>query len=448
MQKRDEELNSKFCSEIGVQKGGFKVWLHSNNKKENSRKPTVDVLPECLIHKLLCFFSFKKATRMSILSKTWLQAWSTLPNLEFRVDYSKDSDIKILDTVMERYRDGKIPIEKFELSELFGDSHEVFRLIDKWLEIALHNGVNDLILNYKLYPVPILTIFAAKSLRKLVLKSCTLLPVSLSSGVVNRSSLRKLSLSYVKLDENMLQTLLNSCPLIVTFIFEYCSGLETNELVNLQKIKSVSLKVVKIRFCGGIWEIDAPNLMSFEFIGNQIPQLQIVSESRQLKHSKIILHRLDNINADWFCKLKKFLSNSTSWSQVSLYFFKCTKIKLEYLQQHHRVSTPQVDVLDVNILWQNQECPSFVDALVWSCQPRRLNLQSTREMIIVFIDRLMQMKNSMQSTSHGSNPWYSQLKEVKTYKFDRKEESWHPMKHKSGELATVNLERYYILLDW
>lgn len=59
----------------------------------------------------------------------------------------------------------------------------------------------------------------------------------------------------------------------------------------------------------------------------------------------------------------------------------------------------------------NREYPSFVDDLVWSSQPRRLNLQLTREMATVFIDRLMHMKNSIHSTSHGSNPCYSQLKE-------------------------------------
>lgn len=75
------------------------------------------------------------------------------------------------------------------------------------------------------------------------------------------------------------------------------------------------------------------------------------------------------------------------------------------------VATPLVDVLDVYILWMNREYPSFVDDLVWSSQPRRLNLQLTREMATVFIDRLMHMKNSIHSTSHGSNPCYSQLKE-------------------------------------
>ncbi|KAK4731879.1 hypothetical protein R3W88_024867 [Solanum pinnatisectum] len=405
-----------------------------------------DILPECLIQKILSFLSFKEATKMSIVSKTWMQAWSTLSNLKFIV-HRRKGDIQIVDTIMERYRDGEVLIEKFELSKLFGDSHPVFPLVDKWLDIALQNGVKDLILNYTSYPTPIFAILRAKSLRKLILKSCPLLPLSLTNGVVNSKSLRKLSLSYVKLDEIMLQTLLNSFPSIVSFMFEYCSGLETIELVNLQKIKSVSLKVLRIWDSGGIWEIDAPNLVSFEYMGKLIPQLRI---ARQLEHSNVILYGLDNVNTDWFYKLRKFLSSSNSWFKVTLYIFEYTEIKMEHLlQQHHRVATHQVDILEVNRQGQNRECSSFVDALVWSCLPRRLSLQRTPEMFTIYIDRLMHMKKTIQSTSHGSsNPWYSQLKDVKAYKSDWKMESWYPVEHKSEELTAMNLDTYSILLDW
>ncbi|KAG5587541.1 hypothetical protein H5410_047975 [Solanum commersonii] len=270
LQKRDEELINEFCGKIRVEKWSFKVWLHRNNKKENTRRPTVDIFSKCLIHKILCFLSFKEATRMSIISKTWLQARSTLSNLKFRVEYSK-CDLKI------------------DHHSFFDNCREVlaFPLVDKWLDIALTNGVEDLDLYLTSHPLLILSILSVNSLRELVMQCCTILLVSLSSVVVNCSSLRKLSLSFVSLDENMLQTLLNSCPLIESFIFEYCWGLETSELVNLQKIKSVYLKVLEIRYCGGLWEIDAPNLVSLDYTWSQIPQLKI--ESRQLKHSKITL---------------------------------------------------------------------------------------------------------------------------------------------------------------
>ncbi|OIT33258.1 hypothetical protein A4A49_52654 [Nicotiana attenuata] len=386
---------------------------------------------------------------MSILSKTWLQAWSTLPNLKFICNYSIDS--KIIDAILERYMDNKIPIDKFEFSYgLEHGSREVFPLIDKWLDIALHNGVKHLLYKgtcslspsiYKRidtlnpsYPLPIFTILASETLRELVLTDSDLMSVSLSNGVANSHSLRKLSLSRVSLDENMLHNLLNSCPLLVGLVLEYCPGLKMIELLNLQKIKSLSiwakinqrvivqaptlehmsyfgylseeldvviecqnlksldlsyvmisngflpqlvsksqflerlklvnlprlegfyicrsksLEVLYIRDCEGIWEIDAPNLVSLDYNGDQAPELKIAKEARQLKHSKIILHCSSSLNAVWFCKLRKFLSNSTSWSQVSLNFYECNDINISDLQLHHRIAIPQVDVLNVDIM--------------------------------------------------------------------------------------------------
>ncbi|KAF3653662.1 hypothetical protein T459_07568 [Capsicum annuum] len=173
----------------------------------------------------------------------------------------------VVDNVMERYRKEKIPIEKFELGTMSSRdnyvSSRVFPWIDKCLDIAIQNGVKDLVLTLRSYQLPIFTIFAAKSLRELVVWGCTSMPVSLSSGVVNCNSLRKLSLSDVKLDENMLQTLLNGCPMIVSFILKCCSGLKKIELLNLQKIRSVSIKTHKMQRLN----IQAPTLEHLFYSG-------------------------------------------------------------------------------------------------------------------------------------------------------------------------------------
>ncbi|KAK4732755.1 hypothetical protein R3W88_025743 [Solanum pinnatisectum] len=111
------------------------------------------------------------------------------------------------------------------------------------------------------------------------------------------------------------------------------------------------LEVLKIRDCKGIGEIDISNLVSLESIGDRIPQLKMSRESRQLKHSKIVLKCGNNdINATWFCKLRK-----------------------------------------------------------------RLYLQSTAKIKKCFIDHLMHLKNSRHSTPHGSKPRYSQLKDIKAF---------------------------------
>ncbi|XP_060181966.1 F-box/FBD/LRR-repeat protein At2g26030-like [Lycium barbarum] len=445
-----------------------------------------DILPECLVQNILCYLSFKEAANMSILSKTWLQAWLTLPHLEFTFDYLKGK-MKKVDNIMERYRDEKIPIEKFELSY-----SSVIPLINKWIDIALQNGVKDLVFeaySYTSYPLPLFKILAARSLRELILRGCNLKHVSLSSGVASCNSLRKLSLSSVSLNENMLQTLLNSCPLIVSFILKYCSGFEKIELLNLQKIKSVSIRpfinqrvkihaptIVHLSYCcyslekldvvecQNLKSLDisdvilcngflqnlisrSPNLVSLEYKGHHAPEVKITKESSLLKHSKIALQCYNNLNAAWFCKLRKFLSNLTSWCQVSLDFSGRNEINMKDWQLQHGVATPQVDVLNVKISWLNRECPMFVDALLWSCHPRRLNLHSTSEMLTWFInDRLMYLKNLSHSPPHESEPWHSQLKEVKV--FDGKNE---PLQLRSGKLAIRTLtdwEEVYFLLEW
>jgi len=150
--------------------------------------------------------------------------------------------LDLVDTLMNRYRDEKIPIGKFELPYSFYS--QVSQPIDKWLDIAVQNGVKYLFFKGLDFSLSIFTILTAKSLKELelVLECCTLMPISFPNGVMNCNSLRKLSLSHVNLDENMLQTLLNCCPLIVSFIFYYCWGLKKVELLNLQKIKSFSIK--------------------------------------------------------------------------------------------------------------------------------------------------------------------------------------------------------------
>lgn len=347
-----------------------------------------DLLPQYLIHKILCMHSFKRAAQLSILSKTWLQAWLTIPNLSFSLGYLEHHMKKVMDNIMERYRDQKIPIEKLELS-YSTRSNEFFPLFDKWLDIALQNGVKYLVFRVssrEAYPLPMLTILATKSLRELVLTGCELhCDSSSSGGVVNCNSLRKLSLTRVNLGENTLQILLNSCRFIDTLILDSCPWLKKIEILNnLPKIKSVSirhsdqLQLVKIeapslehlyyftgaeKFC-----IDAPNLVSWEYTGFKFPA-------------------------------------------------------------------------------------TFLDAnLQRGCYPKRFVLDSTSKTIADFMDVLMHMMRWSYSTSHGSNKLlHRQLIEVKAYKFDWENQRWHsdPMELGSGrKVIRDDNDKFCFLLNW
>ncbi|KAG5611649.1 hypothetical protein H5410_022930 [Solanum commersonii] len=199
----------------------------------------------------------------------------------------------------------------------------------------------------------------------------------------------------------------------------------------LQKLisKSQLLKDLKIQYCKGEVEIDSSNLESIEHMGFEIPKLKI---ARQLKKLKMDHYCLGSLKAAWFYNLRKFLSNSTSCPQVSLWFSQCNEINLTDL--HYGVATPKVDVLNVSCRWTNGECATFLDALLWSCHPRRLNIQSTSATFKCFINRLIYLKNLSQYS-----PWHSQFKEAQVYMFDfddDKSQSWRPVQLKIGELST------------
>ncbi|KAM3356857.1 hypothetical protein P3S68_023571 [Capsicum galapagoense] len=150
--------------------------------------------------------------------------------------------------------------------------------------------------------------------------------------------------------------------------------------------------------CKGIGEINAPNLVTLEYDGDRIPELKLEKESIQLEHSKLILYS-NNLNDAWFCKLRKFLSNAKSWSQVTLKLLDCDVICRHELKLNHAVANaqvdpyPQVDVLNLEIIVSGQY-QTFLDALLWSCRPRRLSLLSNGEMIKYFIDNLTDKKYS------------------------------------------------------
>lgn len=305
LQRRaDEELINEFWKKIDVEKVVPEVCRH--NKK---RRDTADILPECVIRKILCFLSYKEAAQLSILSKTWLQAWLAHPNLDITVDYY-GNNVESVDNIMKRYRDRGIPIDKFELS-YFDSSSQGFPLIDKWFDIALENGVKDVAFNvpiYSSYSLPILKILTSKSLRELVLWGCHFKRVPFSSGYVSCDSLKMLSLTSVTLSDKMLQTLLNSCPSIVTFMCDCCDGLKKIEVVNLQKINSISIWKGKNQhvviqaptlkhlsyFCFGKEDpmldiLDVPNLVSLEYKGDKLPETFVDANWRWSCHPRRLI---------------------------------------------------------------------------------------------------------------------------------------------------------------
>ncbi|KAM3289376.1 hypothetical protein P3S67_017664 [Capsicum chacoense] len=255
--------------------------------------------------------------------------------------------------------------------------------------------------------------------------------------VVECQNLKSLELSEVEIFDRFFDNLISKSQSLKVLNIQYCSG--------IRDIDTSKLEVLKIVNCSGIRVIDSSNLVSLEYIGAQIPQLNKTSESSQLKHSKIVLHDNNYIDAAWFCKLRNFLSNLTSSSQVLIGIYQFDDINIKGMQLHQKDVTPKVDILNIKFL--REECPTFVDALVWSFHPKRLNLFTTPEMTKCFIDWLIDMKSLIHSSSQRPKN-KSRLKELKA--FDREDQ---PLQLKSAKQTIRTLSKrktweLYFLLDW
>ncbi|XP_060200508.1 uncharacterized protein LOC132628759 [Lycium barbarum] len=230
---------------------------------------------------------------------------------------------------MARYRERKIPIVKFQLSisDNSRSNHPLdFPKMDNSLGIALQNSVKDLVCKVSIpsYPFPVFTFLAENSLRELVMWKCNLTDISLStSQVASCHSLRKFSLSFVCLDQNLLQTLLNCCPLIVDFIIVHCSLLTNIELRNLQNIKSVSINSNHNQSV----KIQAPTLEHLSYSGcrwEQFPVLDI-AECQNLKSLELSCMRISRgflqhlISTSQVLECLRLYDLSTGWERFKIF---------------------------------------------------------------------------------------------------------------------------------
>ncbi|XP_074283892.1 F-box/FBD/LRR-repeat protein At5g56420-like [Silene latifolia] len=195
----------------------------------------ISELPVFILHNILSNLDTKEAGRVSVLSKRWYEAWSSVPVLNFRHEYyrkkfrfdsmkyyfSVDKNaiprfLKFIDRTMHRYDTHKYRIRKFNLELPIMDK-KIQPLVDKWIKIAVQNQVEELCINSNdprySYTLPEI-LFRAKSLK--VLKcSHVVLPYYETMELI---SLEYLDLSLFQdvatVDTDMLQRIIAFCPLV------------------------------------------------------------------------------------------------------------------------------------------------------------------------------------------------------------------------------------------
>ncbi|KAL9666164.1 hypothetical protein QQ045_000488 [Rhodiola kirilowii] len=213
------------------------------------------LLPEPLLHHILCYLSAKDAARCSVLSKRWRHVRETSPIIEFDQRYfvgpSNDGFQKFADDYLQRMLEQKHNIDIFKLTVTCSGSNLASH-IERWLDIAVRNNVNEMDLhmqfgkNGKPYCIP-LFVLAAKTITVITLHCCKLgVP-----NVVNLPYLRKLWLKRVRLTDTILQAMVN---------------LEVSNLEHLNRLE--------VHGCRRIRKIDvvAPKLRSFWYYGYKCTQ--------------------------------------------------------------------------------------------------------------------------------------------------------------------------------
>ncbi|KAK7255061.1 hypothetical protein RIF29_28463 [Crotalaria pallida] len=250
----------------------------------------ISYLPQSILHDILSRLPDEDATRTSVLSKAWYDAWSTLPFLVFdesRCGIPEISDdvsdevhwllgkfefIGMVTATLLRFACNRLAIRKFKLLIKTWTPPDMLSRLDNWMKLACESGVEELqldngfdVLRENVNPRPSFTFKGFAPLPLCVLQAKSLIKLSLSwdfsideaflNHPIKFSALQELSLSQVYVgDGKVIENVISSCPLIEAIELTRCSGLKSVSIRGLPKLKRV--------FIVGIEEvdIDAPSL--------------------------------------------------------------------------------------------------------------------------------------------------------------------------------------------
>ncbi|GAY62627.1 hypothetical protein CUMW_219370 [Citrus unshiu] len=215
------------------------------NASSTANVDRISALPPPILHHILSFLSLEQVVPTSVLSKTWKQLWHTFPNVEYNPRRStfrrQKMVLKYLEQfLLNRYLDA-ISLEKLTLRvELLSDDPDLESIMNRCLSYAFASNVKELKLDVgccRIYNVPQI-VFYLKSIYVLDFEFCKLEP---PRSTVTLLSLRKLCLSFVHVDDEVIRDMVAGCPLIEYIIINNCPGLKSLQLLGLNKLKEIKL---------------------------------------------------------------------------------------------------------------------------------------------------------------------------------------------------------------
>ncbi|KAL2240926.1 UNVERIFIED_CONTAM: putative F-box protein, partial [Sesamum indicum] len=301
--------------------------LNSKALENKYEEDKISSLPEPILHDILSYLPTKDAAKTSALSnKTWNATWKSFPILDFnqysfqesvysRTAHKNHSEITkdFCDYVDEflTNREGLTNIEKFQAVVNFqGCRLRYHRNLDRWLNYAIENNVEDLVLAYHTrattkgghwYYNLTVSLFRAKSLENLDLFGCQFTASRFSTGI--GFSLRKFRLSQVYIDQETLQGIISSSCLLEELSLRFCKGFQVLRVAG-PKLESVDLYLGRDQV--QIVAVAAPNLHSLSYGGGSASVRGSLQASEKYENLKELrLHDTD-ITDDFFQVIPEF----------------------------------------------------------------------------------------------------------------------------------------------
>ncbi|KAE9461765.1 hypothetical protein C3L33_06326, partial [Rhododendron williamsianum] len=262
--------------------------LESSPKRRRRRRgrseSTVDRISKLSDHSLLHILSFlpiEDAIKTQLLSKRWQYLWTYLPSLVFRSyrsDFVERDVFEFADFVDRTLTLCKCSkLKKFAVNFRSSYDPRTETKVNLWTRFAVGKGTEVLHLNFNAsedpedplvaycpYELP-RRLYSSTSFRELHFSLCRVKP----KGVVGWNSLKKLSIGYVVLTDELIQKILRGSPVLEILELYYFQG------VSRLHLSYASLKKLILR---EYWddinnsddsklEISAPYLQSLEMLG-------------------------------------------------------------------------------------------------------------------------------------------------------------------------------------
>ncbi|KAL3520815.1 hypothetical protein ACH5RR_018964 [Cinchona calisaya] len=348
-------------------------------------------LPQPIIQHILSFLSMESAARLSMVSKTWYSSWATSPILKLdnkesplSIEEFRQEFLNYTNKSLQRYRNNvhnnnadALCVEQLQLSMRYFSVSSISnsRFIKKLLDDIETAGVaiKELHFNYTSYAfqsvkdaLPELSrILEVGFLTEFSVKGCRLEQKIGENQMIRCCLLRSLSLEYVYTNEDTLESLISSCPLIESMKFVCCPGLERIKAVNNSHNNS-RLKNFSVIKCGktSVVEVQAPNLESF-YCFSVVPVIFKLYESC-LNLKKLSLKSL-SIEDSFFQDFAENFPNLEDLSVVRCFSNKRINISSNSLKSIElRVDRVEVEINAPNMVsfeYVGQKIPCFQNLL-------------------------------------------------------------------------------------